>query len=96
MLGAKERVEGRVGGCWHQDFSGWSWAFSMYTSSGLVWEQRHPCADAGEMGKRGYTWAVMEDYEAGKQEDVSPEERAQQSTRKPMTEQQGQLMPTQG
>ena len=38
----------------------------------------------------------MEDYEARKQEDVSPEERAQQSTRKPMTEQQGQLMPTQG
>lgn len=27
------------------------WAFCMYASSGLVWEERHPCAGAGEMGK---------------------------------------------
>lgn len=27
------------------------WAFCMHDSSGLVWEERHPCAGAGEMGK---------------------------------------------
>ena len=56
---------------------------------------REPCGeDQGEGGGKsgeahGHTWALMEDYEEGKQEGVSPEERAQQSTRKPMMEQQG-------
>lgn len=77
---------------------GGGWAFHMFARS-LVREERQPCAGtgAGETGEHlatlGLRWKMMRQ---GSRRMCPQRNRPGTNTRRPMTEQQGQLMLTQG